>query len=159
MTGKCLLCGYPQIGTWPRLLVDFWRKVKRGDGCWLWQGAKTADGYGSITFRGERQYAHRLSWVIYGNVLSPDKEICHTCDNPPCIRPEHLFQDIHKVNMRDMIQKKGPPGAKVTEAQVLEIRERFTKGERIDNLSKEYSVSLQIIERIIRRDTWDLTLS
>jgi hypothetical protein len=156
--GKCVVCGYPQFGTWERLVLDFWKRVKKSDGCWIWTGGRTKGNYGTISLRGKSIYAHRLSFIIHGNVLAPDLEICHTCDNNPCVHPEHLFQDTHKVNIQDMIKKKGPPRAKATQAQVLEVRARFSNGEAIPDLAKIYGLDAQLIERIVTRKTWNLAI-
>lgn len=88
------------------LMTRFWSKVRRGDGCWTWIGAKDATGYGFIKSRDAKQLrAHR---VAYENLVGPIPEglfVCHRCDNRSCVNPDHLFLADHDGNMRDMAEK------------------------------------------------------
>lgn len=102
------------------------------DGCWGWAGDKTKSGYGVISHEGKRGYAHRASWELEHGPIPAGMEICHHCDNPPCVRPDHLFIGTHADNMRDMWAKgrwhppvargEDHPGARLTAVQVAEIR-------------------------------------
>jgi hypothetical protein len=85
--------------------ADFWVKVEKTEGCWLWMAARDKDGYGNVRWRMERERAHRLSWrLTYGNI--PDGLwVLHRCDNPPCVRPDHLFLGTAKDNTADMLNK------------------------------------------------------
>ena len=96
----------------------FWEKVnKKGeDACWEWTGAKQKNNYGSFCKRGGKsfkktQLAHRVSYVINTGELEKGKCVCHTCDNPSCVKPQHLFQASQKENIKDCIDKnrKLPP--------------------------------------------------
>lgn len=81
----------------------FWEHVEKrpGDGCWEWTGGKTPDGYGG--FDGHR--AHRFSYTLVHGFLLPSLCVCHKCDNPSCVRPDHLFAGTRTDNMRDMVAK------------------------------------------------------
>ena len=82
----------------------FWRKVVKSDYCWTWTGATNDHGYGQIFFEGKLWYAHRMSFMLHtGN--SPSAMVLHRCDNPPCIRPDHLFEGDNSTNMKDMWSK------------------------------------------------------
>jgi hypothetical protein len=98
----------------------FNRVVKEpGDnGCWLWTGATSGTrdgsiGYGELRRLGVNHKTHHVSWIIHFGPIPADKHVLHHCDNPPCIRPDHLFLGDHGMNMRDMTDKgRGRPGGR-----------------------------------------------
>lgn len=90
-------------------------------------------------------------------------EVCHSCDVPGCVRPEHLFLGTHQENMRDMCAKgrhNKPKGqdsgrALLTDAQVLAMRLAYARGgTSYTVLAKQYGVGKTTVEAIIRRKTW-----
>lgn len=87
------------------ILHRFYSKVKKTDECWLWLGAKSPRGYGDF-WNGEKiERAHR--WIYRQTFGAVDnKFICHKCDNPSCVKPDHLFAGTHEDNMNDMAKKK-----------------------------------------------------
>lgn len=83
----------------------FWDRVEKSDSCWLWTGAKVPDGYGTMSYEGVVRKTHRLSWLfVYGQVPL-GMSVLHRCDNPPCVRPDHLFLGTQSDNMRDCASK------------------------------------------------------
>lgn len=96
-------------------IVDrFWSKVDKTPGCWLWTGAgigwKNQRRYGAfaVTVEGKTvpQYAHRVSWELAnGRPVPEGQQVCHTCDVPRCVRPDHLFLGDRYANMQDAARK------------------------------------------------------
>lgn len=88
----------------------FWAKVDTTGECWLWTAGVRRDGYGTFWMPGftpsGRVGAHRAAWFFQHGQLPPsDVLLCHSCDNPTCVRPSHLFTGTNDTNMRDMVAK------------------------------------------------------
>lgn len=83
-------------------------------GCWLWIGYTMKNGYGQITYCQKSWLAHRLSFYGFNNIDPKELYVCHKCDNPSCVNPDHLFLGTHKDNMKDMVSKKRQPNIKKT---------------------------------------------
>ena len=74
--------------------------------CWVWTGARDASGYGSFHMCARGQVpAHRAAWEFNFGPIPPGLLVCHTCDNPPCVNPAHLFLGTYSDNMQDCISK------------------------------------------------------
>lgn len=145
--------------------VRFWRFVSPcpNTGCWFWVGAYQRKGYGHIGRAGKGNgnvTATRLSYSIhYGD--PGDKFVCHRCDNPTCVNPDHLFLGTNADNMRDCALKgraRGPGhigsrhgNAKLTERDVLAIRASSLTGVA---LAARYGVSTSLISNIKRGHGW-----
>ena len=119
----------------------FWNKVDK-DGpvpehmphlgkCWVWTACINDSGYGIFTVKGQNIRAHRFSYLLYHNTIPDDKPfILHKCDNPACVRPQHLWAGTHSENMQDAVQKKRLNNKPVS----LEARKKMSealKGKRI----------------------------
>jgi hypothetical protein len=77
----------------------FWNKVAKSDGCWLWTSVTSRDGYGLFHLDGKHQSAHRVAFVLTNGDIPEGMELHHKCENPVCVRPDHLEVVTHKENM------------------------------------------------------------
>lgn len=124
----------------------FWEKVDKSGDCWLWTAGKNHAGYGSFyVFPKIIELAHRLSWIMaYGGPIHQSTFICHRCDNPACVRPDHLFKGTQLDNMRDM-GRKGRGRRILTPEQIREIKRRCEAGENQRVLAREFGVTHKAI--------------
>lgn len=84
----------------------FWSKVdRRADGCWTWTSQRDASGYGLFWIGGRTRRAHRIAFLLGGGTLTEGFCVLHRCDNPPCVRPDHLFLGTQRDNLRDAVRK------------------------------------------------------
>ena len=148
----------------------FWSKVKiLPNGCWEWQGYKVTEGYGRVKRRklkndgSHRNIAtHRYAYYLRHGKF-PTDFACHTCDNPPCCNPDHLFDADNATNMKDMINKgrhsngdpKGEknPNSKLTSEQVTVIKTLLPTRTNV-SIAKEYGVHHATISAIRVGKTW-----
>lgn len=133
----------------------FFENIEKTESCWIWKGVDIK-GYGVMFFK-KCIKAHRFSYMIHKGELEKDKMICHTCDNPICVNPDHLYQGITIDNSRDMVQRnrsmKGSrhPKAKITEEDLKEIYNRKNKGVF---LAKKFGLSENQICSIRNGRSW-----
>lgn len=96
------------------IIESFWSKVDKTETCWLWTKSKYRHGYGCFCAMGTRHKAHRVSYEIAYGKIKDGLFVCHKCDNPSCVNPDHLFLGTHKDNALDMVNKGRHPSQKKT---------------------------------------------
>jgi hypothetical protein len=143
----------------------FWSKVIKTDSCWIWAAYRNRKGYGTFQTKVRvPRLVHRLSYMIATGADPGEKCVCHSCDNPACVRPDHLFLGTLADNNLDML-KKGrasggsfpgelAPWSKLTAEDVLEIRTCYTfhGGGRI--AAEKFGVTPSAISSILRGKVW-----
>ena len=134
--------------------------------CWLWTSHCHPQGHGMLSHggRGGRpQYAHRVAYQVYRGPIPDDQEVCHSCDNPPCVNPSHLFLGTHTDNMRDMYTKgrrlaavgERVGSARLTAPQVLEIRRQWAAGGVTKSaIARAFGVDGKTIYSIVTFRSW-----
>ena len=126
-------------------------------GCTEWLGARDKDGYGAFGYAGVMHRAHRASLRLSGTPVPKGKMVCHRCDNPACVNPQHLYVGTGVENMRDAKERNrlrvGSRNhfAKLDESTVRAIR---TSREPVGQLAAKYGVSHGAISMILSRKTW-----
>ncbi len=136
------------------------------DECWEWSGARLPKGYGILTARGLRLYAHREAWVeANGRPVPPGMYVRHTCDNPPCCNPAHLLLGTPMDNYNDM-RSRGRErhagasgvangGCKLTASAVTELRILYATGQyRQIDLAARFGIKQSQVSRIVRGKSW-----
>jgi hypothetical protein len=106
---------------------SFWSHVTKTDGCWLWRGGPVGDSYGMSWDGSKNRKAHRLSWEIANGPIPDGLSVCHHCDNPRCVRPDHLFLGTNGDNVRDRDLKKRGAYASGNGARCSENMEKGAK--------------------------------
>jgi HNH endonuclease/CENP-B N-terminal DNA-binding domain len=123
-------------------------------GCWEWQGVPRGDGYPCTSIGGRSVSLVRYSYELFRGPVPERLHVLHTCDNPPCLNPEHLFLGTHRENMEDMVHKGRHGGCKLSPEQVEEIIQKVAQGATRPALAREYGVALSTIRNVLKGKTW-----
>lgn len=139
------------------------RKPHMATNCWEWQGSTNKDGYGRFrlpTGKLERAHGLTLSWVLGHRPAY----VMHLCDNPACVRPSHLKEGTHRLNMLDAYAKGRRPAcipqgtasvlSRFTAEQIVDIRRRHADGETQKSIGIYYATAQAHISQIVRRKTY-----
>lgn len=153
----------------PSDVVRFWSyvKVDSPDSCWYWTGGGSRGsrrGYGAFWVCGKTVGAHFFSYLIHNkleSLLARGFMVCHSCDHPLCVNPNHLFLGTTQDNMNDMKAKgrqvRGERAArgKLIASQVIYIRSEFSGGrKKPSELARMFGVSNEAIYAILQRKNW-----
>ncbi len=134
--------------------------------CWEWRRTHNGQGYGELRVAGRMIYAHRLAYELSKGPIPAGFDVMHACDNPRCINPDHLSAGTRNTNMADChargrskipsprMRGETNGAAKLSGAQVQEIRGRLAAGETQRSIAADYSVSQSLVSAIKRGRLW-----
>jgi hypothetical protein len=137
----------------------FWSKVNKTNTCWNWTGYLDKGGYGSFWLDGKNRRAHRVSFEQHFGWTNEQLVIMHKCDNPSCVRPDHLILSTQKNNIEDKVYKdRQAKGSKVgtsklSESDIIEIK-NLIKTLSYGKIAKKYNVDRSLIYLISKEKAW-----
>lgn len=142
---------------------NFWSHVQKTDTCWFWTGAKDHNGYGRLISRllpKPQICAHRFSYEMRYGPISKGLYVCHRCDNPACVNPDHLFLGTQTENMADAKQKgrtrhgSNHWRSKLDEQKVKRIFELRQTGMTHKAIANDLGVTPMAVGRVLRNQAW-----
>lgn len=145
-----------------RMLSRFRKQFLQSENCWLWSG-RSVKGRAVIRIWSKTFIAARVAWYVHHGADPGLMDVCHTCDNPMCVNPEHLFLGTHIDNMHDASSKgrfpnrrgENHPNHSLTPAQVLEIRSSYDTGQFSQrDLALQFGVSQRQVFSIVHKISW-----
>lgn len=139
-----------------------WAKVEKTDGCWLWTGAVAQFGHGKIIDwpSGKYKSTHRVSWELAHGPVPMGMQVCHRCDVPRCVRPDHLFLGTQADNLADMRSKgRAPVGdrngqARLSDDDVRLIHAAVKAGERTRDIAVRFGIGKGHVLQVARATRW-----
>jgi hypothetical protein len=141
-------------------------KINKNTGCWEWQKTSNGYGYGTMTINGKSRLVTRLVYSLINGSIPDGKQVLHDCDNPCCCNPEHLHLGTRFDNMRECYERgrskikpvhlKGEKNgcAKLTEEDVIKIRNLVSQGERQHAVASLFSISQAQVSNIVQGRKW-----
>lgn len=131
-------------------------------GCWNWKGrSRSHSGHAGTLLDSVHMNAHRAAFIVTNGPIADDQIVCHRCDNPICVNPEHLFIGTQADNMRDMSQKgrslagMKSPNAKLNDDHIREIRRSYAAHEStLTALAARFGVSKSNVFVIVTGGSW-----
>lgn len=148
----------------------FWSKVDKSGDCWIWTAGKYRDGYGMFWAFGTNIAAHRFAYESAHGSIPDGMCVCHSCDRPACVNPNHLWVGTNAENHADKASKgrggrgirrrktyelgESHPRAKLSDFDVLSMRSQRQTGASIGCLAKTFGISRSQVYRIVRREHW-----
>ena len=141
-------------------IVRFWGKVRKSETCWLWRGTRSANGYGWFKSNGRMVKAHRFSWTLANGPIPDDMFVCHRCDTPLCVRPEHLFIGTPADNIRDasikgrLLRGVAHRRATLTPEIVAAIRAQRAEGASYSAIAATLGVGRSAVCHVVNGRVW-----
>ena len=135
---------------WEKILLKGWDVTDTG--CWEYRGGKTKRGYGQTSdTNGKHVLVHRVSFEKHHRRLKPGELVRHTCDNPPCMRPDHLISGDHAANTADMHERGRAGATKLRPADVVAVVQRRASGEPVASIAASFDVHQSTIYYALKR--------
>ena len=125
--------------------------------CWVWTGSVSNKGRPRLKYKCKTTTAHRASYIAFKGKIKDGLYVLHTCDNPMCVNPDHLYAGTHQDNMNDRTNRgRGIKGerhhkAKLTEKEVISIR---NSDRTATSMAHEYDIAISTVCRIRRNEIW-----
>lgn len=150
----------------PQQLFDRHCLKKSIDECWEWQGYRNKKNYGVTRIGGRNSkafLAHRLSWTIHFGEIPHGMHVCHKCDNPSCVNPNHLFIGTNQDNIMDRVAKgrsskwllNAPrdklPNTKIPTAKIPDMAEDRKNGMKLKDIAEKYGCCVEHACRLIKK--------
>jgi hypothetical protein len=140
----------------------FWSHVRKGDDCWIFGGGGDQGRYVTFWNGDEKRYlgAHIYSLELATGEKANGRDACHHCDNPPCVRPDHLFWGTQLENRQDSVSKdrhnrgERHGNARLTEEIVIEVRRLAAEGCAKVEIAEQFGITLPHLSRILSRKLW-----
>lgn len=145
----------------------FWNRVDKTPGlgpngdCWEWTGTLQGNGYGCFSYYGKPIAAHRFVYLLVHKELPYKKLICHSCDNPACVNPKHLWAGTHADNNNDKARKgRNIKGSEVVKSKLTDGKVRFIRNlaktgtYNQKQIAKLFGISSGNVNGIVRRRFW-----
>jgi len=159
-----------------RSIQRFWNKVNKQEGCWEFESHKDRDGYHAFAYKTvdsnkfKKTGAHRFMMIATGKTIPLGYVVCHKCDNPSCVNPDHLFIGTVNDNNQDKVRKgrqSSSPGstnsmAKLDESTAKKIKAEarvgtrvgYNNGSNIKEVANKYNVHVETVRLIAKGITW-----
>jgi hypothetical protein len=143
-----------------RQTENFWEKVNKenttrvynGHSCWEWTAYTNHCGHGTFSINSKKEFAHRVSWALKNGYMPYNSCVCHACDNPKCVNPEHLWIGDRLENNKDRQYKKRIIMRHIA-INILDLY--YIKNTSIDLISKKLNLSRQNIKYVIKGKYWE----
>ncbi len=147
-----------------KTIPAFYAKIDTSGDCWIWTASKSKRGYGACSLSYGSNKAHRVAYMLAFGPINKGNVICHICDNPSCVRPNHLVQGSQKENSHDAWSKgrgvqqslegEKNPAAKLTPVVIDEMKRLRATGMFYWKIAKQFGVSTTCAWQAIKGERW-----
>lgn len=157
-------------GLSPLEVAQFWLQVegdftRHADACWIWRGHVNNTGYGHVSLGGRgalKRLAHRVAYELVKGPIPNGLLVCHACDEPLCVNPQHLWLGTDADNQQDAARKgrkrslrgSAHPNHKLTDDDVRRLRAMVEGGVPLTRIGQHFGIHATTVARIARREKW-----